>query len=85
MTGKNEHLMSLSMAGLVGLAPSQALAYIGPGAGLGAILLTVGLVLGFVLLLGGFVWYPLKRRLASRKLASRNDQAENRTIPEKAD
>ena len=37
------------------------LAYIGPGAGLGALIVTIALVLGAVLLLAGLVWYPLKR------------------------
>ena len=42
------------------------LAYIGPGAGLGAILFTIALVLGVLLLVMGLVWYPLKRVLKSR-------------------
>ena len=37
------------------------LAYIGPGAGLGALVFTIALVLGGLLLLFGLVWYPLKR------------------------
>jgi ABC-type transport system involved in cytochrome bd biosynthesis fused ATPase/permease subunit len=43
--------------------PSTALAYIGPGAGLGAIAITIALVLGMLLLVIGLVWYPLKRLL----------------------
>lgn len=39
----------------------HTLAYIGPGAGLGAILLVIALGLGALLLLVGLVWYPLKR------------------------
>ncbi len=39
----------------------HVLAYIGPGAGLGALIVTIALVLGAVLLLIGLVWYPLKR------------------------
>jgi flagellar biogenesis protein FliO len=46
---------------------TPAMAYIGPGAGLGAIALTVGLVLGVALLLVGFLWYPLKRILRKNK------------------
>jgi hypothetical protein len=42
------------------------LAYIGPGAGLGALVFTIALVLGAVLLLFGLVWYPLKRVLKGR-------------------
>jgi membrane protein implicated in regulation of membrane protease activity len=46
---------------------SPAAAYIGPGAGLGAFALTIGLVLAVVLLLAGFLWYPLKRMMRRGK------------------
>lgn len=49
------------------LVPMPAYAYIGPGAGLGAFAVTVAVVLGALLLLVGFVWYPLKRLIKSRK------------------
>jgi len=49
------------------IAAIPAAAYIGPGAGLGAFALTIGLVLGVVLLLVGFLWYPLKRLLRRDK------------------
>lgn len=52
---------------------TPASAYIGPGAGLGAVALTVGLVLGAGLLLVGFLWYPLKR-LFRRKKAGNQDR-----------
>jgi hypothetical protein len=57
-------------SGLLVLAsafPVAAHAYIGPGAGLGAIGLTIALIVGLVLLVVGFVWYPLKRFLRGRK------------------
>ena len=50
-------------------------AYIGPGAGLGAIMVTIALVLGVLLLLFGFVWYPLRRMMRKRK-ESAGDQTE---------
>ena len=53
---------------------NPAEAYIGPGAGLGAIMITVALVLGLLLLLFGFVWYPLRRFLRGRKEADAEDQ-----------
>jgi len=46
---------------------TPAEAYIGPGAGLGAIALTIALVVGVILLLAGFLWFPLKRLLRGRK------------------
>ena len=61
-----------TFAGLAGLwlavlAPDSALAYLGPGAGLTAI----GSVLAFfgviILLIAGFVWYPVKRFIRGRR------------------
>ncbi len=50
----------LTPTGVAALS-DHVLAYIGPGAGLGALVVTIALVLGAVLLLVGLVWYPLKR------------------------
>jgi len=52
------------------LMPDPALAYIGPGAGLGAIAITGALVLGLLLLVVGLVWYPLKRMIKGNKKAA---------------
>lgn len=57
-------LLSAFIVGV--LVPGQAAAYIGPGAGLGAIAVTVALVLGVLLLVVGLVWYPLKRLLKGK-------------------
>ncbi len=54
------------------LLPSPAYAYIGPGAGLGAVALTIAVGLGAILLLAGFVWYPIKRLFSRTK----GDEAE---------
>ena len=51
---------------LAGLLSGHALAYIGPGAGLGGIAVLVALSLGVLLLVIGLVWYPLKRLLRGR-------------------
>lgn len=63
-----EHLV-LRFASVVSLVmfATPAFAYIGPGGGLGALGLLVALVLGLVLLLVGFVWFPLKRALKNRR------------------
>lgn len=55
-------------------ALASSLAYIGPGAGLGAIAVTIALVLGAVLLLAGLVWYPAKRVIRSRKVEVREER-----------
>ena len=47
--------------------PISANAYVGPGAALGAVAVTIAVVLGVVLLLVGFLWYPVKRLLRNRK------------------
>ena len=49
---------------------TPAHAYIGPVVGLGAIGAVLALFLGAVLLVVGFLWYPLKRILKARKSAS---------------
>jgi membrane protein implicated in regulation of membrane protease activity len=55
------------------MMPDTAHAYIGPGAGLGAIAVTIALVLGILLLLAGLVWYPLKRYLRRKKPSERSE------------
>ena len=49
---------------------APAMAYIGPGAGIGAIGAAVALVLGVLLVLVGFVWFPLKRMMRKRRANS---------------
>lgn len=49
------------------LAASPAQAYVGPGAGLGAIVATLAVVLAIVLLIAGFLWFPIKRALRKRR------------------
>jgi Kef-type K+ transport system membrane component KefB len=49
------------------LSVSPALAYVGPGLGLGAIGAFLGAVLAVLLAIVGFLWYPIKRLLRKRK------------------
>jgi len=49
------------------LAPCIAHAYVGPGAGLSAIGSALALIGAVLLLIVGFVWYPIKRLLKQRK------------------
>jgi hypothetical protein len=39
----------------------DALAYVGPGLGAGALAAVLGIVAGILMLVVGVVWYPLKR------------------------
>lgn len=56
------------------IMPAPALAYIGPGAGLGALAVTVALVLGVLLLVMGVFWYPLKRLLKKKTATAGSDK-----------
>ena len=49
------------------LLPGIAEAYVGPGAGLGAIGTVLALIGGVLLAILGFVWYPIKRLLQKRR------------------
>ncbi|MEQ9037642.1 MAG: hypothetical protein RIE24_04745 [Silicimonas sp.] len=57
--------------------PSEALAYIGPGAGLSAIGTFVALVGALLLAIIGFIWYPLKRLIKRRKSDQAADPVED--------
>jgi hypothetical protein len=52
---------------LVALVPSDAEAYIGPGAGLSAFGALLALVVALIVAVFGFVWYPIKRLARSLK------------------
>ncbi|WP_422073485.1 hypothetical protein [Tranquillimonas rosea] len=65
--------------GLVPLAPVAAQAYVGPGAGLTAIGTMIALIAALLLAVVGFVWYPIKRLMRSRKAP--NDPAARTTGP----
>lgn len=54
-------------AALLLLLATPAHAYIGPGAGLGALFTLLAIVVGGFLLIVGFLWYPIKRALRKRK------------------
>ena len=62
---------SKSVAACVSLlalaTPVAALAYVGPGLGMGAIAAFFGAVLAVLLAIVGVVWYPIKRLLGKRK------------------
>ena len=66
MRQKPSSQRSLALGGLLALAATPAAAYIGPGAGIGAIAVTAALLVGGLLLIVGLVWYPLKRMLKKR-------------------
>jgi hypothetical protein len=71
----NRYLATALLLGLLAL-PQPALAYIGPGVGIGAIAVTIAFFLGIFLLLAGFVWYPLKRMFGRGKPADLESDAD---------
>jgi hypothetical protein len=54
---------------LICLAPSAALAYVGPGSGVSVIGAALALVASLFLMIAGFVWYPIKRLMGLRRRA----------------
>ncbi|MEL6913379.1 MAG: hypothetical protein AAFP13_02645 [Pseudomonadota bacterium] len=64
-----KHLPLIALFALVA-APAQA--YVGPGAGAGAILASIAVVAGIVLLFAGFLYFPIKRALKARKATSQD-------------
>lgn len=57
--------------------PSSALAYIGPGGGMSAIGIFLALVVGLILAVLGFVWYPVKRIAKKLRRLRASDSEEN--------
>ncbi len=60
----------------------SAEAYIGPGAGISAIGTVVALFGAILLAIVGFVWYPVKRLLRTRKRESNHEADEKEQIDE---
>ncbi len=65
----------IPLTALLALIALPAHAYIGPGLGLGAIGVILGLVLSLVMAIFAFVWMPIKR-VISRKKVSVKDAAD---------
>lgn len=65
------------LAALVLVAPA-AQAYIGPGAGLSAIGSALALVGALLLMIVGFVWYPVKRLMKRRKASAAESDTDKR-------
>lgn len=59
------HLTSALAIALLLAAPAQA--YIGPGAGAGTIIVTIGVLAAVVMAFFALLWYPLKRAMKKRR------------------
>lgn len=60
------------------LAPATQ-AYIGPGAGLSALGSALALIGAVLLMIVGFIWYPVKRLLKGKKRAATSPEASEST------
>jgi len=67
---------TLAITVLAALAATPAAAYIGPGAGIGALGTVIALFGAIAMLIVGFVWYPVKRMIKGRKASAQPDQAD---------
>ncbi len=61
---------------ILSAAATPAAAYLGPGAGLGAVGAVIALVAAVALAVVGFVWYPIKRLVAAARTKRRADEPE---------
>jgi membrane associated rhomboid family serine protease len=59
--------LAAALSVVLASAASPALAYIGPGAGISAIGTFFAVIGAVVLLIVGFLWYPVKRMLRKKK------------------
>jgi len=60
-------------------------AYIGPGAGLSAIGTVIAFIGAILLLIVGFLWYPIKRFIKGKQDNSSNEQPLTKSDSEKPD
>jgi cellobiose-specific phosphotransferase system component IIC len=66
MKSKFMILVSALVFASLWVMPSPAAAYLGPGAGLSAIGSVLSLVVGIIVAVVGFLWYPFKRLMRKR-------------------
>ena len=75
---RNHHLLLLMSF----LYVDTALAYVGPGAGLGAIGVVVGVIVTVLLAILGIIWYPLKRLFRGMKKNSAESEVAEPEVAE---
>ncbi|MDJ0589099.1 MAG: hypothetical protein QNJ72_03760 [Pleurocapsa sp. MO_226.B13] len=61
---------------LVIFVQQPAMAYVGPGTGIAALGALIAIVVGVIVALFGFLWYPLKRMLKKREQAASKEANE---------
>ena len=64
---RKRHGVIILGALLIVLHPQAAEAYVGPGAGVSAIGAFLAVMVGIVVAIFGFIWYPVKRLIRKMK------------------
>lgn len=72
------------LAGLISVAPTAS-AYLGPGLGMGAIGVILGLLVSVVLAILALFWYPIKRLLRKRRPDTAEESTPAEGEPNRAD
>lgn len=75
---KHNFVFLVLLTMVLAASPETAMAYVGPGLGLGAIGAVLGVVLSVVLGLFAIIWYPVKRLLGLDKKAKPKPALENK-------
>jgi len=55
------------------ILPIEALAYVGPGAGFGAIAAFVLVAFGVVIAIAGLLWYPMRKLFKAKRRKSKSE------------
>lgn len=75
------NLVPLAVVALLLASPGEALAYIGPGAGITAIGTAIALIGAIILAIVGFIWYPVKRLRAKLRDRKKNPEQGDQVAP----
>ena len=83
-------MKTISLGILLALFSAPALAYVGPGLGMGVIGTIFGVLAAIVLAVFGLFWYPMKRALNKKKVGANqaghpSDSASNENAASPAD
>ena len=63
----------LIFAATIFVSIDSAQAYVGPGLGVGALAVVLGVIVSVLLAIFAIVWYPLKRMLKKRKVSAKTE------------
>ena len=56
----------------------SAQAYVGPGLGVGALAVVLGVIVSVLLAIFAIVWYPFKRMLKKRKVSAKTEDGQTK-------